>query len=251
VEGLLGANATRHVLYLLDGQYLYQTQSEDGTIQYKFLSAQSVRLAFSREPVDSSWLDPTVCRWGYGPLGEWAVSFIPPAQHSLWLSAEAVNGTTLQPTQELNHPLIAVPVSLPGLVLAGVGSNYYLWAVKAKTFSPTLVAYHPPLPNVYPDGRICWGNNQIGAVTAQNLSAAWQLFITSPFNSHLAQGKSKRYSQNILPQLRRLGTSTTSRSRKTYPVGDLVPVQNARERESWTIKGLVEQLIALNQRPGL
>jgi hypothetical protein len=255
VEGLLGASDTRHILYLLEGQYLYQSQAEDGSIRYKFLSAQSVRLAFSHEPVDSGWLAPDICRWGFGQSGEWAIMFIPPAVHTLWLptaliasSGNSAPGQTEE--QVLSDGLFtAVQLPLPALVFAGAGHQYYLWAVKAKTFNPELVGYHAPLPNVYPDGRICWGSNQVGVVTPQNLRGAWKLFISSPFNSHLAQRKSKRYNANILDQFRRLGVT----NRKVYPAGDLLPLTNTRQRqdEGWTINRLVEQLIAAMERPGM
>lgn len=247
VEGLLGANATRHVLYLLDGQYVYQSQHEDGSIHYKFLSAQAVRLAFSHEPVDSGWLPPQLCRWGYAGAGQWAVMFIPPARHSLWLTRPA---STSDEGQQLiqNEPgrgeLVAgVPVPLPGLVFAGVGQHYYLWAVKTRGFNPEGIAYQAPLPNVYPDGRICWGTNQVGSVTAQSLTEAWKLFISSPFNSHLATGKSKVYPENVLPRLEKLGAT----SRKSYPVSDLLPLRNQWEREGWMVDRLVERLITSNK----
>lgn len=253
VEGLLGASATRHILYLLEGQYLYQSQSEDGSIRYKFLSAQSVRLAFSREPVDSGWLMPDICRWGYGKSGQWAIMFIPPAIHTLWLPtiANGLDNVTPNQTedQDLGEKLTAVQVPLPALIFGGAGQQYYLWAVNAKEFNPQLVGYHAPLPNVYPDGRICWGSNQVGVVTPQNLREAWKLFISSPFNSHLAQGKSKRYNTNILDQFRRLRTT----NRRAYPTNDLLPMTNTRQRhdEGWTINRLVEQLIATMERPGM
>jgi hypothetical protein len=247
----MGAQATRHILYLLDGQYLYQSQAEDGSIHYKFLSAQSVRSAFSREPVDSGWLAPGVCRWGYGQSGQWAVMFIPPASYTLWLPAilkasdNGNPGQTEGQAQELAEGWSAIQIPLPALVFAAVGQNYYLWAVKSREFNPELPAYHAPLPNVYPDGRVCWGSNQVGMVTAQNLKEAWKLFIASPFNAHLAQGKSKRYSANILDQLRKPGAAIL----KSYPVGDLLPLRNGRgSSEGWTINRLVEQLISAGEQ---
>lgn len=255
VEGLLGASATRHILYLLEGQYLYQSQSEDGSIRYKFLSAQSVRLAFSREPVDSGWLSPDICRWGYAQSGQWAIMFIPPAVHTLWLPttliASSGNGAPDQTEEQVlsDGLFTAIQLPLPALVFAGAGQQYYLWAVKAKEFNPQLVGYHAPLPNVYPDGHICWGSNQVGVVTPQNLREAWKLFISSPFNSHLVQGKSKRCNTNILDQFRRLRTT----NRRAYPTNDLLPITNTRQRhdEGWTINRLVEQLIAAMEQPGM
>ncbi|HEX2909885.1 MAG TPA: hypothetical protein VH186_03685 [Chloroflexia bacterium] len=249
VEGLLGANAARHIFYLLDGQYLYQTQSEDGSIRYKFLSAQSVRLAFSQEPVDSGWLPPQMCRWGYGQGGQWAVMFVPPAKHSLWMPSitlpsgrgEPQIGET--PPGKGENELAAVEVSLPGLVFAGAGSNYYLWAIKDSKFTPQAGAYHVPLPNVYPDGRICWGSNRVEPATTQNLPVAWKLFISSPFNRHLVAGKSKRYPENVLNGLGQIASTGGRGKQKHFPLRDLVPFKNNWEREGLTICGLVERLI--------
>lgn len=259
VEGLLGANATRHVLYLLEGQYLYQSQGEDGSIRYKFLSPQSVRLAFSQEPVDSGWLPPELCRWGYGPSGAWAVMFVPPAKHSLWLPSVVVSseGNEARPgeIQAANREgeLTAVEVTLPGLVFAGVGQNYYLWAVKEDTFTPEALAFHAPLPNVYGDGRICWGSNRVESATAQNLPAAWKLFISSPFNLHLVGGKSKRHPQTVLEEVREIASSPSGHKsrRRRFPLRDLVPLKNNWEREGLTVGGLVERLIsAANSKAG-
>ena len=124
VRGLLGATATRHVLYLLDGQYLYQSQAENGSIQYKFLSAESVRLAFSHEQVDSGWLAPEILRWGYSGNGQWVAMFVPPAFHTLWLPAVAGGaGTHTEPTnlaeyQAVKEGLVAVKVPIPAFVFA-------------------------------------------------------------------------------------------------------------------------------------
>jgi hypothetical protein len=253
---LLGAEATRHVLYLLEGQYLYGQQTEDGSLRYKFVSAASVRLAFSQEPVDSGWLPPEVRRWGYTPSGQWAVMFVPPARHRLWLVSEIVLPPP-QPGEEDGPPSgeqasvprqsetgpLALEVALPGLVFAGVGQHYYLWAVKEVEFLPEGWAYHAPLPNVYPDGRICWGSNRVEPVTPQTLRAAWQLFISSPFNQHLAGGKSRRYPENILAGLERLAASSPKTRRRAYPLRDLQPLTTGWQREGASVGGLVERLI--------
>ena len=288
VESLLGANATRHILHLLDGQYLYQYHSEDSSVRYKFLSAQSVRLAFSNEPVDSGWLPPGLQRWGYGSSGQWAVLFVPPGHHRLWLppatlshqsqgNGEAetaaaaaaardglvtpVAGETLDPptTTALDEPL-PVEIPLPGLVFAGIGQHYYLWAIKEREFNPQASVYHAPLPNVYPDSSICWGTNRVESVTPSYLTVAWQLFIGSPFNSHLCVGKSRRHPQNVLKTLGHLarpdgtghpltntntgsGSGSDPKARgRSYPLRDLQPLAPGWERNGLTVEALVERL---------
>jgi hypothetical protein len=51
---------------------------------------------------------------------------------------------------------------------------------------------------------------------------AWQLFITSAFNSHHADGKSHKYPDNVIFQLYSLSARKASR----YPAKDLVSLRS-------------------------
>jgi hypothetical protein len=255
-------------LLLFEGQYLlhYREESVAGTgvtakaEKFKFISPEAVRLAFSNSPLDSGWLGTGIYRWGAVREGNWLVKFIPPkADYRLELRLPQTTG---QPTPELS---LLVEVALPGLIFVGLGQTYYLWTIKETEFSPQAHLYAAPLPNLYPDGKICWGQNRPPPVSAQTIETAWQLFISSEFTDHLVQGKSKSFSQDVRLQLLALAkdtpvqksekgaaaaTGTTSkrpkRRRKGYPLEDLVAYT-----EGWgtaatpaTVTRAVDQLIA-------
>lgn len=116
---------------------------------------------------------------------------------------------------------ITIHIKLPGLVLFGIGRNYYLWAVKTPEFEAEAQAFHAPLPNVYEDGKVCFGANDVPAVEGTNLNAAWDLFWRAPFSEGATNSKSRRHPNHICEQLYRLSHRT--RKRAPYPLADLVP----------------------------
>ena len=196
---------------------------------FKFLRPRQLRLAVSSIVIDSGWLPPGVCRWGVGARDKlWMLKFIPPAVHTLTLTdAEAGPGGVQAPVASRT-----LTVPLPALVLGGtftekLGATYYLWAVKegrAEELSDATPAYRAPLPNVNGDGLVCFGENSVGEVTAESIEQTWRTFITSPFNRHWANGKSRTADGDIGELLARLA----QRRRKRYPLGDLreVPARN-------------------------
>src|ERR1051325_5970561 len=175
-----------------DGQFLFVTTNLEGGMIERFISNAAAREAFSGIPVDSGWLRPELVRWGDGRHGEWAIAFIPPGVHELEITNEA----------EGSSPLERLHVPLPGLVWFGLGTQYYLWAVKTPQLEPYHEIYRAPLPNVYVDGKICWGLVRPPRATARTLFDAWDLFIKSTFNNHLASGKSKRDREDFRTVLR-------------------------------------------------
>jgi hypothetical protein len=108
----------------------------------------------------------------------------------------------------------------------GIGNSYFLWAVKKNQFEPNLIIHHAPLPNVMADGRVCWGNVYPTSVNLSNVESTWSKFIGSAFNRDYTQGKSKKYKNNIIEQLKILNRKSKTSSRFRYPVSDLVPVRN-------------------------
>ena len=192
-------------LYFLDGHYLFRWQGPDGKVLSKFVSTDDLAAAFSGHEADSGWLPPGVVRAGYCATGPFFVFFMPPRKVALpLLAGEQVTPKTLP---------------IPATVLLGVGPVYYLWAVRGKTLDPQAYIYHAPFPNVYDDGRICWGANTPPAAHLSQAQAVWDLFFTTPFNDHLARGKSNAYSDDVRQQLHRLAR----RRARVYPVNDLNP----------------------------
>lgn len=228
-------------LLIFEGQYLlhYRTESgaEASAEKFKFISPEAVRLAFSASPVDSGWLGAGICRWGAVREGNWLVKFFPPKDnYLLQLKLPDHQG------QPKTNTASMIEVALPGLVFMGIGQNYYLWAIKEAEFRPEAHLYAAPLPNLYQDGRICWGQNLPPAVSAQTIETAWQLFISSEFSEHLVQGKSRAFSQDVRHQLLTLGEANNPtpvdensegkpshpkkkarpKGERGYPLGDLV-----------------------------
>jgi PRTRC genetic system protein B len=207
-EALAGSGLAEGLaLVLLGGVYLLLWQHTDQTIHSKVVAPAAVKAAFSQEEVDSGWMSG-VRRWGSGKAGEWAVLYQPPARHQLLLVDQK------HPQGEL------VTVALPGLVWYGCGRDYRLFTIQEDELAPGCALYHAPLPNVYSNGHLCWGNLTPPVASAATLGEALGLFLTSAFTDHLAQGKSIKEKSNVLIQLRRLAR----RRRRRYPVDDLVPL---------------------------
>lgn len=112
-------------------------------------------------------------------------------------------------------------VELPPLIWAGWRNNYRIFAlgsIQALTADTQL--YHAPLPNVYPQGTICWGNVRPPVATTTAVAAALKLFLEdSQFNGHLDDGK-RRAGGSVLTLWRKLAKEQTP---PAYPLADLVP----------------------------
>ena len=196
-------SAIKAELLILDGTYILHYQSGQES-HYKCLSPTALRIAEGNEPIDSGWIGEGVVRWGTGNFGDWVVKFIPPQR-------------ILLDCDELGQ----VQIPMPAMVFVGKNFTYWLWAIKTQIFDPNACLFHAPLPNVYmPSGKVCWGKNQHPSASTQSINQAWNLFISSPFNSHLSNGKSKRSTNDVRSQLLALHQHKNS----TYPLKDLVPL---------------------------
>lgn len=211
------ANILAQLLFL-PGQYLLVTQ-EDRATTYKFVSPAALKAAFANEPVDSGWLASNTVRWGHCHKGEWLIQFYPPSRYQLALDRFTAD--------------TPISIPLPGFVFVSCDLKYWIWAVKSNSFDPDLALFHAPLPNVMPDGSICFGDNSPPRCSPLGIVRAWDLFWRSPFNDHVVHGKSKAHSRDV-----RLGLLSLHRkgSRK-YPLRDLVPLSNK------TVSSAVEQII--------
>jgi len=190
-------------LYFLDGQYLFKIFT--GKTSAKFVTAKDVAAAFEGKEEDTGWLAPGVVRCGHNAGGDWYVYSTPP-QTTLINLDDGGGISTLQ-------------IPLPRLVLLAIGGNYYLWALADKAFSPDSMAYKTPYPNVYEDGKICWGSNPVPKISLEKAREPWKLFFEAPFNGHLVNGKSQEHTHDVRRALRGLA----DRNARRYPAGDLVP----------------------------
>jgi len=200
-----------------NGQFFFRSTLLEGGLVERYLSDAAVREAFSKIPIDSGWLNPEIARWGDGKLGEWAVAFFPPSLYDLEVTREG---------EEIALDRIRIP--LPGMVFFGIGTNYFAWAVKSESLQPFHEIFRAPLPNVYTSGAVCWGLVTPPRANARSLFQAWDLFIRSTFNNHLANGKSKRSRDDVRIILRELAgprdpvDQVMAGEAWHYPVEDLV-----------------------------
>ncbi|MEG4876879.1 hypothetical protein [Microcoleus sp. CZ3-B4] len=192
------------LLFIEGGTYIFHYQSGDGS-KYKCLSPATLRAAFANTPIDSGWINPEsgILRWGTGSAGEWTIKFVPPQKHEINLL-------------ESKHL-----IPLPAMVFLGLKSDYWVWAIKGSKFDPEAEAFHVPLPNVYLHsyqscGRICWGDNKPPVAAPNTITKAWELFISSPFNGHLSDGKSRAQPSDVRGKLEK------AVKRSSYPVKDLI-----------------------------
>lgn len=65
--------------------------------------------------------------------------------------------------------------------------NSYIFAIRGKRISfPTDELYSYPLPNIYPDGRICWGDVSLGEIMSLSASEGiLSSFFNNNFNNDL------------------------------------------------------------------
>ena len=213
-------------LLFLKGQYALRYHDDRKGTLIKMLSPESVRSAFSRIPLDSGWLPPAVRRCGHTRAGAYAVMFISPGRHTLRLANTWKERFPGSRTLNLDVPL-------PGLVFAGLGPRYYVWASAGEP-SPDAPLYQAPLPNVHDDGLICYGDNHPPTAGPLSLEAAWRLFIKTPFNDHLRGGPSKRYPDDVREQLLGLAEAAAA----AYPVDDLV--RHGRHTVATAVDRLIE-----------
>ena len=191
-------------IYFVEGQYLFHARDDKGET-VKFLSPSLVKQAFVLESIDSGWLSPETVRWGSCNRGDYIINFYRPVWRRLMIESD-------------DRQVATFTVPMPGLVFVGLDQSWYIWAVRARKFAPDLELFHAPLPNINGTGLICFGENRHPEVAKQGAQAAWELFISSPFNSHHVDGKSHEYPENIISQLATLHNRKAIR----YPVRDLV-----------------------------
>jgi hypothetical protein len=177
-DPLHGLKQVDAAILISKGRYFYKRRldTHPPTYRYKCLSPDALRVAFNIQTIDSGWIAPGVVRCGSSTQGSWAAQFIPPARHVLDLDQAG-----------------KVSVPLPGLLLMGLETTYWLCATATQAFDPTAHCYYAPLSNVYDSLKLCWGTNMPPIATAQTIAKAWDLFITSPFNEHLSYGKSRQH----------------------------------------------------------
>lgn len=120
--------------------------------------------------------------------------------------------------RELRTADRAYRIPLPGLVFAGSGMVYRVFAVKARPTQSSERLFHAPMPNVYTDrvGLICTGDAEFPRCTAATIWPAVDAFFESLFNAHLVNGKSQKHERDVRDLWKNLHGASK------YPLDDLV-----------------------------
>lgn len=198
-------------LYFLPGQYVLQ-YSASGCQAVKFLGPKAVAAAFSKEAVDSGWLPPGTIRAGVSNAGHYLITFHPPAVREIFV--EWGNGS--------RRKIATWRVALPALVVAGIRSAYYVWAVSnfAGTVHPDLKIARAPFPNLNNLGLVCFGANPHLQVQNGGFARTLETFWAAPFSDHQTNGKCSSEPADVRKLLKQLHDQKATE----FPAGELQPM---------------------------
>lgn len=208
---LIAPPGATDAVYFCPGQ-LYHSSLRNSMQTEKPISANTYKLSGAEVEIDTGWLPPHIVRCGEGPKGAVVMSYQPPARRQILVH---LKGT--QPTK--------LTLPLPALVLAGVKSNYFIFATKGDDFSPKAQLFFAPLPNVGANAKICFGANQVPTAGPQTLTEVWQLIFESPFNADQSQNKSLAQSEDVRLMLKKVARDKPD----VYPLDDLVQFGSYRQ----------------------
>jgi PRTRC genetic system protein B len=196
----LAPEAVASISFLKTRELMFTWQQDD-KIQSKLITNEAAFLAFKEgHQQDTGWLPGGVLRAGSNARGEWVV----------YIARAHMIDIVTDKGEKLRIPI-------PATLFMGWGSRYYLWALPNKKFDKKLPVYKAPFPNVYDNGRICWGSHKVPKVSANNIERVWQMFFGTAFNEHIATKKCKSYPDNVLDLLRQLSREEAT----TFPYKEL------------------------------
>ncbi len=196
----LGPEAVASISFLKTRELMFTWQQDD-KIQSKLITNEAAFLAFKEgHQQDTGWLPAGVLRAGSNARGEWVV----------YKARAQVIDMLTDKGEKLRVPI-------PATLFMGWDTRYYLWALSNKKFDKKLSVYKAPFPNVYDNGRICWGSHKVPKVSVNNIKRVWQIFCGTAFNDHIAGKKCKSFPDNVLDLLRQLSREEAT----TFPFKEL------------------------------
>lgn len=159
--------------------------------------------------------------------------------NTIYISQEGVQKVVVEYRQRQKTALFLegtyapVIVPMPDMLLCRRTTDkglpeYRVFAVKHRPSDLKAKLFHVPLPNVYDDGRVCWGSvQQLQAqqLTGTNLSEDWKVLLGTRFGSHNAGRRSKSQPDDIRKKYLAMETAKT----RVYPKSDLVPANRTLE----------------------
>lgn len=215
----LEGDVQARLLFLRSDELLFQWHDETNNLQSKLIAHQDARIAFAKMEDDTGWLSSGVIRAGRNSRGAWVVYVAPPQLMNI-------------STDQNEALLIPIPMSL----FVGWGHRYYVFALQGKTFAPNNPVYRAPYPNVYDNGRICWGSHKVPVVAPLTIGQTWKFFFATTFNSHIASGKTRTHPDNALDLLRELSVAR----RRSFPASELV-------KQSHSVNACLDSLLKLTE----
>ena len=192
-------------IYLLKSEFLL-VADRDGVVEQKYIGPGAMRQAFAAEPIDSGWFPPSVRRWGVCAKGAWMLQFHEPAVRRVWMPGGK---------RQIKAPT-------PALAFFGIGSAYYIWAMKGGRFDPKGRLWNAPCANVNDLGLICWGQNPHPDVATGRIGQMWETFWDAPFSDSHRRGKSAQFPQDASARLADL----SKRKVEKYPEDDMTPLKH-------------------------
>lgn len=106
--------------------------------------------------------------------------------------------------------------------------DYRVFAVKDRPSDLKAKLFHVPLPNVYDDGRVCWGSVQhlqAQQLTGTSLTEDWKILLGTRFGSHNAGRRSRSHADDIRKKYLAMEAAKT----RVYPKSDLLPANRTLE----------------------
>jgi PRTRC genetic system protein B len=203
----LGPEAVASISFLRSEELMFTWREED-RIQSKLIALEAAHLAFnSAHTEDSGWLPENVLRTGSNVRGSWAV----------YVARAQVVSILTDRDEKLEVPI-------PATLFLGWESRCYLWALPNRKFSPHLPVFRAPFPNIYNNGRICWGTHRVPQVTTANIGHVWETFFSTAFNEHISGSKCRSCPGTVLELLRRLSAKRAARFPQRELIGEYATV---------------------------
>ncbi len=106
--------------------------------------------------------------------------------------------------------------------------DYRVFAVKQRPADLTAKLFYAPLPNIYDDGRVCWGSVQhlqAQQLIGTNLAEDWKVLLGTRFGSHNAGRRSKSHSDDIRKKYLAMEAAKT----RVYSKADLISANRTLE----------------------
>ena len=129
---------------------------------------QALRALLPEEDRGTGLLPETMLAMGVGHMVWW----VKPAKRTVWFDCKELGGKK------------SATVPYPGLVMAVVNNDWFVWAVKGNSRpGPETKLYQAPNFNVWSSGRICCGSARTPEGEHQKVTAAWEsAFFESVFS---------------------------------------------------------------------